>query len=59
MVPFSILEIPYYKAASSDGKSIGTNSIVSIPHHNTVCFKRNVSEDVNEERGNVRMLEIP
>ncbi len=24
-----------------------------------VCFKRNVSEDVNEERGNVRMLEIP
>ncbi len=25
----------------------------------TVCFKRNVSEDVNEERGNVRMLEVP
>ncbi len=34
-------------------------SIFKISARSTVCFKRNVSENVNEERGNVRMLEIP
>ncbi len=33
--------------------------IIQINPGFNVCFKRNVSEDVNEKRGNVRMLEIP